>query len=182
VADSLPHLKAALAGRYSIERELGRGGMATVYLARDLKHDWDAAEQLIDSAMALRRHDQRDFALRLHARLGLDDTAGARADLDTVSLMARMHGPSTPTASACDATLHILVDARFGDTTAAARRLAALEQRFPAPATQSRNVQLCLAAARIAVGGGACARGLALLARIPDLRRDALRDPLWDPQ
>jgi eukaryotic-like serine/threonine-protein kinase len=31
-------LSAALAGRYLIERELGRGGMATVYLARDLKH------------------------------------------------------------------------------------------------------------------------------------------------
>jgi len=32
-------LSAALAGRYLVERELGRGGMATVYLARDLKHD-----------------------------------------------------------------------------------------------------------------------------------------------
>ncbi|PYP71681.1 MAG: serine/threonine protein kinase, partial [Gemmatimonadetes bacterium] len=29
-------LRIALAGRYTIERELGRGGMATVYLARDL--------------------------------------------------------------------------------------------------------------------------------------------------
>ena len=29
----------ALSGRYGIERELGAGGMATVYLARDLKHD-----------------------------------------------------------------------------------------------------------------------------------------------
>ena len=28
----------ALADRYAIEREVGRGGMATVYLARDLKH------------------------------------------------------------------------------------------------------------------------------------------------
>ncbi len=32
-------LNAALAGRYSIERQLGAGGMATVYLAQDLKHD-----------------------------------------------------------------------------------------------------------------------------------------------
>src|SRR5207245_1139350 len=38
VADALPRLKAALADHYTIERELGRGGMATVYLARDLKH------------------------------------------------------------------------------------------------------------------------------------------------
>ena len=31
-------LQSALAGRYVVERELGRGGMATVYLARDLRH------------------------------------------------------------------------------------------------------------------------------------------------
>ena len=35
---SRPGLAAALAGRYTIERELGRGGNAVVYLARDLKH------------------------------------------------------------------------------------------------------------------------------------------------
>jgi serine/threonine-protein kinase len=28
-----------LTGRYNVERELGRGGMATVCLAQDLKHD-----------------------------------------------------------------------------------------------------------------------------------------------
>jgi eukaryotic-like serine/threonine-protein kinase len=37
-SDQLARLGTALAGRYAIERELGRGGMATVYLAADLKH------------------------------------------------------------------------------------------------------------------------------------------------
>jgi serine/threonine-protein kinase len=34
-----PELTSALSDRYAIEREIGEGGMATVYLARDLKHD-----------------------------------------------------------------------------------------------------------------------------------------------
>jgi eukaryotic-like serine/threonine-protein kinase len=38
LTDVLSRLSAAFASQYSIERELGRGGMATVYLARDLKH------------------------------------------------------------------------------------------------------------------------------------------------
>ena len=33
------HLAAALADRYRVDRELGAGGMATVYLAQDLRHD-----------------------------------------------------------------------------------------------------------------------------------------------
>ena len=36
-------LTAALAGRYAVGREIGRGGMAVVYLARDTKHDDPAA-------------------------------------------------------------------------------------------------------------------------------------------
>jgi hypothetical protein len=37
--DALTRLNAALTGLYTIERELGAGGMATVCLAQDLKHD-----------------------------------------------------------------------------------------------------------------------------------------------
>jgi len=40
-------LAAALADRYRIERELGQGGMATVYLARDLKHDRQVALKVL---------------------------------------------------------------------------------------------------------------------------------------
>src|SRR5437016_14108965 len=36
--DQLARLQAALSGRYTIAQELGRGGMATVYLAQDLGH------------------------------------------------------------------------------------------------------------------------------------------------
>src|SRR6266513_1619979 len=45
-------LTAALAGRYAIERELGAGGMATVYLARDLKHDRDVAVKVLRPELA----------------------------------------------------------------------------------------------------------------------------------
>ena len=38
---------AGLADRYRVERELGAGGMATVYLARDLKHDRDVAIKVL---------------------------------------------------------------------------------------------------------------------------------------
>jgi serine/threonine protein kinase len=40
-------LKTALADRYSIVRELGRGGMATVYLATDLKHHREVAVKVM---------------------------------------------------------------------------------------------------------------------------------------
>ena len=43
---------AALAGRYAIERELGHGGMATVYLAHDLKHDRPVALKVLRPELA----------------------------------------------------------------------------------------------------------------------------------
>jgi hypothetical protein len=46
------HLAQALADRYRIERELGQGGMATVYLARDLKHDREVAFKVLKPELA----------------------------------------------------------------------------------------------------------------------------------
>lgn len=45
-------LKAALADRYQIEREIGSGGMATVFLAEDLKHDRRVAVKVLRPELA----------------------------------------------------------------------------------------------------------------------------------
>ena len=45
MSDPVARLNAALEGRYAIERELGEGGMATVYVAADLKAQPQRAPQ-----------------------------------------------------------------------------------------------------------------------------------------
>jgi serine/threonine-protein kinase len=52
VPDVPPGLAEALRERYRIERELGRGGMATVYLARDLRHDRPVALKVLRTELA----------------------------------------------------------------------------------------------------------------------------------
>ena len=52
MTDAVPRLSAALADRYRIERELGQGGMATVYLAQDLKHDRKVALKVLKPELA----------------------------------------------------------------------------------------------------------------------------------
>jgi serine/threonine-protein kinase len=52
MADAAPSLVAALAAWYRIERELGAGGMATVYLAQDLKHDRQVAIKVLKPELA----------------------------------------------------------------------------------------------------------------------------------
>jgi tetratricopeptide (TPR) repeat protein len=65
-----PTLLAALRDRYVIERELGRGGMATVYLARDLRHDRPVALKLLHSEIATSLGPERfQREIRLTARL-----------------------------------------------------------------------------------------------------------------
>src|SRR2546422_7044593 len=51
--DSGATLAAALSDRYALERELGRGGMATVYLAEDKKHGRKVAIKLLPPGLAV---------------------------------------------------------------------------------------------------------------------------------
>jgi serine/threonine-protein kinase len=66
-------LTAALSDRYAIEREIGSGGMATVYLARDLKHN-------------------REVALKV-LRADLSALLGAERFLQEISITARLDHP-----------------------------------------------------------------------------------------
>ena len=50
--DPVTRLNAALQGRYRIEREIGEGGMATVYLADDLKHERKVALKVLKPELA----------------------------------------------------------------------------------------------------------------------------------
>ena len=52
-SDQLEHLGRALAGRYTLVRELGRGGMATVYLAEDLRHPRQVAIKVLRPELGL---------------------------------------------------------------------------------------------------------------------------------
>src|SRR6202008_3331250 len=68
---SLPlRLTAALADRYRIERQLGQGGMATVYLADDLKHDRKVAIKVLRPELVAVLGAERFLAeIRITARL-----------------------------------------------------------------------------------------------------------------
>ena len=72
--DVIATLNAALAGRYHLIREIGHGGMATVYLADDLKH-------------------QRSVALKvLHPELGV--VLGAERFLAEIRTTANLQHPN----------------------------------------------------------------------------------------
>src|SRR6266480_4453339 len=57
----LPDLQRALAGRYVLERRLGRGGMGVVYLARELRLDRRVAIKLLPPERALQATERQRF-------------------------------------------------------------------------------------------------------------------------
>ena len=68
--DLIPTLIGAIGDRYEIKRELGRGGMATVYLANDVKHGREVAIKVLLPAMsATLRADRFEREIRTAAKL-----------------------------------------------------------------------------------------------------------------
>ena len=69
-SDDPAGLAAGLSERYTLERQLGRGGMATVYLAQDLKHDRPVALKVLLPELAATLGPERfQREIRLAARL-----------------------------------------------------------------------------------------------------------------
>ncbi len=70
MADLMSSLKTALASRYAIQHEVGAGGMATVYLARDVKHDREVALKVLRPELAVVLGVERFLReIRVSARL-----------------------------------------------------------------------------------------------------------------
>ncbi len=73
MADTFERLSAALASRYKLQRELGQGGMAKVYLAHDLKYQRSVAVKVLLSELA--------------------EAVGAARFLQEIQIAARLHHP-----------------------------------------------------------------------------------------
>jgi len=70
VMDQVDRLRAALAGRYDVDREIGHGGMARVYLAHDRQHDRDVALKVLRPELAATLGIERFLReIRIEARL-----------------------------------------------------------------------------------------------------------------
>ena len=84
VADAV---RAALSGRYTVERELGRGGMATVYLARDVRHDRSVALKVLDGTIAHMAVERFLLEIRTAARLTHPHVLGVHESGEAAGLL-----------------------------------------------------------------------------------------------
>ena len=69
-SETMSRLRVALDGRYEVERELGAGGMATVFLAKDVKHDRQVAIKVLHPDLAASLGSERfEREIKLAAKL-----------------------------------------------------------------------------------------------------------------
>ncbi len=74
--DPITRLNAALEGRYRIERELGEGGMASVYLAGDIKHKRRVALKVLKPELAAVVGAERVWDQTAHQQTRFDVQGG----------------------------------------------------------------------------------------------------------
>ena len=86
-ADLADALRSALSPHYAVERELGRGGMATVYLARDLRHDRTVAVKVLDRNVAVAGAERFLHEIRIAARLTHPHVLGVHDSGDANGLL-----------------------------------------------------------------------------------------------
>ena len=88
--DLLDSLREALADRYAVERELGRGGMATVFLAHDLKHHRSVAIKILNADLSAALGSERflleiEIAARLQHPTSYPCTTRARPPASSIT-------------------------------------------------------------------------------------------------
>ena len=89
MTDVLDRLRKALADRYAIEREIGSGGMATVYLANDLKHNRQVAVKVLQPDLAVAIGAERFLReIEIAANLPLDSVALGQGSLEAIQLVS----------------------------------------------------------------------------------------------
>ncbi len=110
-------LQSALAGEYSLQRELGRGGMGIVYLARDVQLDRDVAIKVLPTHLALDAAHRERFLREARTAAGLShphivpihrvgEAGGyvffvmSYVEGETLGDRLRAHGPLPPTEAA----------------------------------------------------------------------------------
>ena len=96
MSDPVSRLNTALEGRYAIERELGEGGMATVYLAKDLKHNRNVALKVLKRFLSVQGVILNFFKFKRH-RTALRELRAATCPLLQGVLEASFDDISTST-------------------------------------------------------------------------------------
>ena len=98
--DLFTRLQAALADRYAVERELGSGGMATVYLAEDLKHRRRVAVKVLRPELAASIGAER-FLVNVRVRFPFwGHSHWSLSPSDTPSSSAASASSTSPSATA----------------------------------------------------------------------------------